>query len=225
MKLNLLTTILVILFFQSCVNEDQFDPNTDTALYRVTFNSTWSSSTHPTNFPTNPHFSGLVGMTHTEDTTLWERGSFASSGLEVVAETGGKSVIFTEIDQKISEGSAGSRLSGAGITNSPGSVAISFTASRTFPLMSLVSMLAPSPDWFVGVNSLRLYDDEDGWVTNLEIPLRVYDAGTDSGTRFLSGDIDTNPADLVTRLTSSPTDTDFVRGENTIGSFVIERVE
>ena len=38
------------------------------ARYRVTFQATWSAETHPTNFPANPHFSGLVGATHNENT-------------------------------------------------------------------------------------------------------------------------------------------------------------
>ena len=34
------------------------------ALYAVSFNATWSATTHPDGFPPNPHFSSLAGATH-----------------------------------------------------------------------------------------------------------------------------------------------------------------
>ena len=71
------------------------------ARYRVTFQATWSAETHPTNFPANPHFSGLVGATHNENNRIWQRGKLASDGIELMAETGGKSQLLAEIDALI----------------------------------------------------------------------------------------------------------------------------
>ena len=45
--------------------------------YTVEFESTWSANTHPTDFPSNPHFSGLVGGTHDNSVTFWETGQLA----------------------------------------------------------------------------------------------------------------------------------------------------
>ena len=192
--------------------------------YRVTFNSTWSKTSHPKNFPRNPHFSGLVGVTHSPEVLLWKNDHFASRGLELVAETGGKTVINQEIDQLIKRGSAQFKISGAGIPNSPGKVAVNFNVTRTYSKVSLVSMLAPSPDWFVGVSGLELYKDNK-WLTKKVIPLAVYDSGTDSGKRFVSGDQNTSPANLISRLTSSASDTDFKNGEKIIGTFTFERIK
>ena len=44
-----------------------------TAQYEVEFDATWSSETHPYKFPSSPHFSGLIGGTHNEEVTFWER--------------------------------------------------------------------------------------------------------------------------------------------------------
>ena len=52
-----------------------------TASYKVTFTATWSAATHPTSFPPNPHFSGLIGGAHNASVTFWEAGSTASVGI------------------------------------------------------------------------------------------------------------------------------------------------
>ena len=41
-----------------------------TARYRVRFNATWSATTHPNDFPSAPHFSGLIGGTHNEEPSI-----------------------------------------------------------------------------------------------------------------------------------------------------------
>ena len=45
-----------------------------TAGYTVTFHTTWTAETHPTDYPPSPHFSGLVGGTHDNTVTFWEPG-------------------------------------------------------------------------------------------------------------------------------------------------------
>jgi hypothetical protein len=35
------------------------------AQYQLTFEATWSKETHPQDFPSNPHFSPIIGASHT----------------------------------------------------------------------------------------------------------------------------------------------------------------
>ena len=56
--------------------------------YNVTFETLWTKETHPNGFPSNPHFSPLVGATHTHRYKLWSDMTWASPGFEEVAETG-----------------------------------------------------------------------------------------------------------------------------------------
>ena len=65
------------------------------------------------------------------------------------------------------------------------------------PNVSIVSMLAPSPDWFVGASDLPLCVDGK-WRDEVAVDLVVFDAGTDSGATFTSPDQDTQPADAIT---------------------------
>ena len=60
-------------------------------------------------------------------------------------------------------------------------------------------MVAPSPDWFVGVSGLDLRPGGT-WVSSLTVDLFSYDAGTDSGPNFTSPNTDTNPQDPIALL-------------------------
>ena len=190
------------------------------ATYEVTFISTWSASTHPTSFPSNPHFSGLVGGTHNSNVTFWETGSTASLGIKNMAEFGSKSALTSEVQTAISQGSAERVLSGGGIGSSPGRTStLTFDISADFPLVTLTSMLAPSPDWFVGVNGLPLLSST-GWESDVTVELFVYDAGTDSGSSYNSPNQRTNPPENIARITTSPF---LVDGSvKSVGTFVFD---
>ncbi|MFO1512860.1 MAG: spondin domain-containing protein [Verrucomicrobiota bacterium] len=72
----------------------------------------------------------------------------------------------------------------------------------TFPV-TLVSMIAPSPDWFVGVDGLSLIADGQ-WATNKVVTLYGKDAGTDSGASYSSPDQVTVPRGVVTQFAGFP---------------------
>jgi hypothetical protein len=192
------------------------------ARYLLTFEATWSATTHPTDFPPNPHFSGLIGATHSDGASLWQEGEPATPGIENMAETGEKSPLDTEIERLIAEGSACTLISGEGIPRSPGVVTVEFTASLDCPLVSVVSMIAPSPDWFVGVTSLDLLGD-DGWIDEQVVELYPYDAGTDGGVSYASPDAPTQPAEDIYRIQGEPL---VVEGQvPPLGTFTFTRVE
>jgi hypothetical protein len=191
-----------------------------TARYSVTFEATWSAQTHPTDAPPNPHFSGLIGATHRDAVRFWETGQLASDGIEAMAEEGAKSPLDQEVQAAITAGTAQHLLSGGGIGLSPGSVSLEFEISSGFPLVTLVSMLAPSPDWFVGVTALSLLED-NAWVDERTIDLHPYDAGTDSGVSFRSPNRTTTPREAITEIDSGPL---VVAGSvSPVGRFVFRR--
>jgi hypothetical protein len=175
----------------------------ESARYLLTFEATWSAITHPTDFPANPHFSGLIGATHRDGIHLWELGDTATPGIQNMAETGGKSPLDGEIETLVVEGGACEMISGGGIPLSPGVVTVEFTVSQDCPLVSVVSMIAPSPDWFVGVSGLSLYGDA-GWIVGRVVELYPYDAGTDSGESYTSPDEPTEEREGVHRIDTGP---------------------
>lgn len=194
----------------------------DTAKFQLTFHSTWSAATHPDMFPGNPHFSGLIGATHNQNGQLWQPGNLASPGIEVMAETGSKSPLMDEIQQAIQMGWADGLISGGGIGLSPGNVTVEFEVSAAHSLLSLVSMIAPSPDWFVGVHGVELRPG-GRWIDTLTLELFPYDAGTDSGTTYTSPNAEPAVHNPITTLATAP-----VIHEGMVpsfGNFVIKRVE
>ena len=190
--------------------------------YSLTFEADWSVETHPVNFPDDPHLSGLVGAVHNEQAVLWEPGQIASNGVEVVAESGAKTLFLEEINSVIIEGRALSAIDEAGIPESPGQRTIEFEVTADYPLVTVLSMLAPSPDWIVGVHGLNLMQD-GAFIDSMTIELELYDAGTDSGTSYTSEDDNTQPRDIISLVTSDPADSDFINGLPSVGRFVIVR--
>lgn len=158
-------------------------PRDSVASYTVTFATTWAATTHPVDFPSDAHFSGLIGATHSDQVAFWRDGQLASPGIQAMAEVGSKTPLRDEIAAAVGSGTAQYELSGGGIRPSPGQVSLDFVISDTHPLVTLVSMIAPSPDWFVGVADLPLLRN-DRWVHSLTVELRGWDAGTDQGTTY-----------------------------------------
>ena len=169
----------------------------------VTFDASWSKSTHPEDFPPNPHFSGLIGGTHNDDIRFWMPGRKASDGIKAMAERGLKTPLNEEIRAARDEGTADRLLSGDGIPRSPSSVSLDFAIRRDYTLVTLVSMVAPSPDWFTGVSALSLLEGGQ-WVEELTVELFAYDAGTDSGTTYNSANDPTSPRESIQRIDGRP---------------------
>lgn len=192
--------ILAVCSVVACGGSSTSGYETDeTAIYLVTFTSTWSKDTHTYDFPTNPHFSGLIGAVHNNKVNLWKEGRLASPGIKQMAETGVNDKLSEEIGAMIIDGNAYVKLSGGGISTSPGTVSMRLTAVRDYNMVTIVSMLAPSPDWFIGVSGLSLFENDD-WLIEKEVELYVYDAGTDSGETYTAKDLPTNPPERIRKI-------------------------
>jgi len=171
--------------------------NTVSAVdYMVDFNATWSGSSHPEAYPPGAHFSPLVGATHTDQVNFWDNGGIASAGIESMAETGSTLALRNEFD------AAGDNADTTIITSgtlSSNTVSGTFMVNESHSLVTLVTMVAPSPDWFVGVHDLQLRAEGE-WLSSLTVDLFAYDAGTDSGSNFLSNNNNTSPQDPIALL-------------------------
>jgi len=178
-------------------------PELEPASYEVAFTAAWSAETHPIDFPSNPHFSGLIGMTHSEDTILFRPGKLASTGIKDMAERGSKSALISEMEQMIVTGSAHHIISGGGINPSPSQVTLKFNVELPHSLVSIVTMIAPSPDWFVAAEGVNLYKDGK-WVSDSTVFVKSYDSGTDNGSTFTSANEATNPFVPIFEINSPP---------------------
>jgi hypothetical protein len=78
-----------------------------------------------------------------------------------------------------------------------------FSIDADHPLVTLVTMIAPSPDWFVGVSGVPLLQGGQ-WADELVVPLGPWDAGTDDGPTYLSANDPSVPHVPVEAITTGP---------------------
>ena len=179
------------------------------AIYDISVTTIWNSTDH-TSVPGSAHWSNLIGATHSTADEFVSLGTNATLGIKDVAERGDNTEITNEINAAISSGDADQLLQDgfspfAGNNSMAGYMNI--TVSESFPLITLVSMVAPSPDWFIAVNSLSLRSGNpavnNGWKDTFTMDVFAYDAGTDDGTDYTSGDSPNAPVP-VSMITGFP---------------------
>lgn len=120
-----------------------------------------------------------------------------------MAALGATSLLESVIRDAIDAGQAQSLLLGGGINLAPGETSLELTATREFPYVTLVAMIAPSPDWFVGVSAHNRFKSGNR-PAEVVIELLPYDAGTDSRDTYNAPESDTEPQDPITRTDESP---------------------
>lgn len=153
--------------------------------YDVTFEGRWTTAINPSR-PGSAHFSPLIGATHNSSFNLFQSGTQASAGIELMAELGLTSTLSSEINSSISLGSADTLLTPSGNLGPEQSITFSITVDSDHSLFSMVSMIAPSADWFVGVRNFDLRSGGN-WLSSAVVDLNSYDAGTESGIDFAIG--------------------------------------
>ena len=154
-------------------------------MYKVEFTGLWNAGDHPVAYPENAMFSPAVFATHSRAYSFVNSGDLVSAGVQEVAETGSTKTVLSELNAARKNGIVADYITGP---------TAMIRADNAHELFSVVSMLFPSPDWVVS-KTLSLCDARrNRWMSNVEMTLNVvYDAGTDSGTTFLSADDPTTP--------------------------------
>ena len=171
---------------------------TETATYTVTFEGNWNTDSTPGGVVSSAHFTTLIGAVHNSDVTFWAAGEMATAGVERVAELGVTDTFETEISNA-EEGTVKSLVKKSGIS-ATGTRTFEVEFSRTHSLLTLLSMIGPSPDWFVGVSGLSLLDGSDAWLPSHTVDLFPYDAGTENGEEFSLSNPSTVPQGTITSL-------------------------
>ena len=179
----------------------QAQSNAQSATYRVAFEGKFAASALASgvSVPSGEHFTTLIGAVHNGSVTFWSSGQTASAGVEAVAELGTTGTFKSEINAAMLNALAVIEQSIASGGTATATVDITLTTDH--PLVTLTSMVAPSPDWFVGVSGLSLRNTaDDGWQESLTVELFPYDAGTEDGTEFSLNNAATSPQGTITSI-------------------------
>ncbi len=182
-----------------CIAGPASAQNVDTATYNVTFTGNWTdASTTPTgDLPGSAHFTTLIGAIHNSSVSFWSVGGTATPGVESMAEIGGTSTLRAEIQASPHHHAVIQQGVSFGGT---GTATFSINVPEDHPLITLSSMIGPSPDWFVGISGRSLLDGQGNWQARVDINLYPYDAGTEDGDTFSLSNPNTNPQGTITRL-------------------------
>lgn len=188
------------LFLFSC-NKETNNPGTEfeEATYSIEVTGKWALPDFTV--PAGVHFTNFAGMVHNAQAELWQQGKLATKGVENVAEVGNTTAILLEIDSVIRRKNALSLI----LFSPPGPTGIKTSTvycNSTYPFLSFVSMIAPSPDWFIGISNLKLYRNKQ-WMADTTIQLFVYDAGTEDGDVFGYSNPATDPQQNISLLDAS----------------------
>ena len=164
-----------------------------TARYRVDFERTWSSDTHPKDFPLLAHFSPVIGVTQAKGYELIPLGGTATPGLEMLCEEGKHQPLDSEIKASIAKGDAGVLIETMDPLRSvPQTATTEFTIDAQHPTVTIAAMIAPSPDWCAVAANVPLMQDGK-FADQVSVELIAWDMGTDSGTSYRAFDSDTKP--------------------------------
>lgn len=168
----------------------------DEAKYELVFEGLWSRYTHPEEFPENywlAHFSDIIGASHNNEFRMWANNSLATEGVKELAENGSTKKLEFELKQVSSKTRTIIKARELKYPTLNTKTSAVFRTDRQHHLVSMLSKLGPSPDWMVGVSALELCQQDCSWVSQRIVNLYLWDAGTDSGTNFMSPDMPTKP--------------------------------
>ena len=168
------------------------------AEYTVIIKSTWTKTTHPFEYPSGAHFSGMIGASHNAKYSIFAVGRRPTPGLEHLSEEGKHSPLDTEIRTAIDQGNALMLFESGGLKNWKDSMVATVRVDPAHSLVDVVNMVAPSPDWFTGATNVNL-DENGAWVARKTLTLPAYDSGGDDGKSYKAPDRDTNPKKPTTR--------------------------
>ncbi len=172
-------------------------PIDSTASYTVTVTGTWKNPEHT--IPNNYHFTQFIGLVHSKNAGFYTYGNLASKGVEDVAEVGNSVVLKNEMNVLVEAGNAIAPfyITIQGIT---GSASTSLVANIKSSYITFESMIAPSPDWFAGIDNYNLIQNGK-WVTDITVPVFGYDAGTEDGDVFGYNNPATTPQQPISLMT------------------------
>ena len=204
-KLRSYFYLLVGLVFVSCSKSDgPIEAGIEgDAAYMVTFTMHWNNTDFPTDYPSNAHFSPLIGWSHPTTSDFFKVGTTATEGIEDMAETGGTGTLQSELEAKIANNEGLDFVLGSGLGSGEGEITVEIEVDAINSAVTLVSMVAPSPDWYVAALNVNLYDGSH-FLESKTVTAAVYDAGTEDGTTFSIDNPATDPQGSISLFVDSP---------------------
>ena len=108
--------------------------------------------------------------------------------------------MYNEVDKMKKPGFVSNVYKTGTISTPGGYTSTKIMVQNMYSMVSLITMIAPSPDWFVGVDSYDLCGT-NGWKEKVTMDLLPWDAGTENGQTYSLNNMATDPVDVIMRIT------------------------
>lgn len=227
MTSHILSALTSFLFLASA---SAMMPNcSGSARYSVTFTNSLTPRSFGDLIPADTpiEYSPLTALSHSNRVSVLTLRGFASEAIEAIAETGDNTQLVETVTM-LRDGDQGVKtVAVADGPTLPGNLTtLMLDVDCEHPFITVIGMIAPSPDWIVAIANMDLVDSRGRFVRFRAAPLNVYDAGTDDGREF------TDPSDLSLDLPSNPQlniaplvedETDRFEGR-AVGKYIIKRL-
>ena len=115
-----------------------------------------------------------------------------------MAEAGTVATLVGEVNDAMPNADRHITIPAPDIGSSSTQTGVVFTSDH--PRLTLTSMIAPTPDWFVGVSGLSLLDSSGNWRDSVTVDLYPWDAGTEDGTGFSLTNDPTDPQGVIASI-------------------------
>jgi len=179
-------------------------PAEQSARYHLTITTLWSHHTFPRQYPEwrpPAQWSKVIGYSHNSEFQLYQVGQPSSVQLQQYVERGSTEGLdwIPQAEPVLDLFLAPPISQGEGQTSS------TLMVDGNHSMVSFISKIIPSPDWFIGVDSLDLCQN-GSWTPLLELEVELLDGGTDNGLTFTSPNYPTLPPGPVHRITNTQPD-------------------
>ncbi|MGB1315269.1 MAG: spondin domain-containing protein [Chitinophagales bacterium] len=217
---NTFFLFIIIILFSNCKKDKV---NIFNEVYDVEFVGLWSAASHPEDYPSGAHFSPIVAYSHKASLNAIGFGLSATEGVQSMAETGNTDALVKEIEDFRALNIALDKAVGTTI-NATESTTVQVGVESGKHTVTVFSMIAPSPDWFVAASTSLLDSDDGLWYDYVEVSAQVFDAGTDSAKTFSAANMPNDPKEAVKLITNGP----LTNGSDsivTMAKFIFRRVK
>jgi len=164
--------------------------------YECDFINRWTSSRHPNQFPGSGHWSTPLMASHNKRYTMWSDMQVSSAGVEKVAEKGALGSLTKELAaagfmvNDVASSSGSFFPSGGDFASTPIQGLLDMDNSHR--LISSITKIEPSPDWFSGLNSYSPVMN-DRWLSSFNVYSYPWDAGSEDGSSYSGSNLATDP--------------------------------
>lgn len=160
-------------------------------------------------------FAPLAGISHSNRFSMFTVRGYANMEIAAIAKTGDvKPFLKFAKALKTRHSLVHSIANTSSLVFEGKTARIKLSVDCMHPFISVVSMIAPSPDWIVQINNMNLYDAKmKKFISTMSGNLIAYDAGVDSGTGF------TDPADESLDIPTEPQQNIAPLSEDTMDPF------